>query len=93
MIEQIIFSLAKEMSGRTRGNGKKMARALKKTKKEASAPQEDQGKFIAQLLDFSRNGAKTHETEEQPFPDCKWEKWKTEKHQRKGRQRGKTIRT
>ena len=52
--------------------GKKLERALREDKEEeASFSKDDQGKFIAQLLEFSRSGEKVHETEEQPFPDCK----------------------
>ena len=40
---------------------------------EAIVFQEGQGKLIAQLLDLIRNGTEKHETEEQSFPDCKWE--------------------
>ena len=75
MIEQIIFNLVMEMTGRASGSGQKDGKSAEERQKEekASAPKEDQGKFIAQLLDFSRNGAKVQETEEQPFPDCKYE--------------------
>ena len=75
MVEEIIFNLAKVMAGRARGSGPKDGKSVEERQKEeeASAPKEDQGKFIAQLLDFSRKRAKTQETAEQPFPDCKWE--------------------
>ena len=40
--------------------GKQLERALREDKEEeASAPKEDQIQFIAQLLDFSRNGGES----------------------------------
>ena len=93
MVEQIFINLAKELAERASDGGQKYGRNADERRKEGRrrfASKDYQGKFIAQLLDFSRNGAKAQEMEEQQFPDCNW---KTEELERKRRQKGKMIRT
>ena len=62
------------MAGRAHASGQKVGKSAEgRQRRRSFVFQRRSRKVHCTVLEFSRSGEKVQETEEQPFPDCKWE--------------------